>query len=158
MSSADLLPTTQSSLLLLVAALLAMWLLLRVRRHERVRRERRSPTTLEELGRVVFEVARGADIEGYRDLFLAGGEAAAVLGEEADAYLARRNLRALEESLITLGALIPEGAVLRGVEQTGPDRVALVVVPATGPRLLIEMGSVVRLGGVFRLREPAGNG
>lgn len=153
MSGADFVPHTQSTLLLLVAALLAVWLLLRVRRHERVRRERRSPRSLEELGRAVFEVARAADIEGYRDLFLAGAEAAVVMGDQAEAYLTRRNQHALEERLITLGALIPDGAAYRGIEQTGPDRAAIIVAPQTGPRLLIDMGSIVRLGTVFRLRE-----
>ena len=114
--------------------------------------------SLGDMGRVFFEVARSAASDGYRDPFLAGAEAAVVMGDQAEAYLARRNQRALEDSLVTLGALIPEAAAFRGVEQTGPDRVAMIVSAATGPRVLIDIGSGVRLVSVFRLREPPSPG
>lgn len=151
-------PDPVETQLLVVVLLLAIWLLLRVRRSEnegRRRRMRRAPTTADELAREVFAVARTADIDGYRELFLAGFEAAQLMGGEADSYLDKRSLSVLEESLVTLGALIPEGSVYGGVEQTGPDAWAMWVSPPVGERFLVGIGTVAKAGVVLRLRDPA---
>ena len=143
--------------LLLVAALLAVWLLVRVRRIEEERRRpsRRAPMSADELARCVFEVARTADIDEYRGLFLAGAEAAAVFGEGAQTYLARRTMEVLEESLVTIGALIPDGAFYVGVEPTGDGSYAMWVQPREGERFLVGIGTVAQVGSLYRLRDPA---
>jgi hypothetical protein len=117
---------------------------------------RRSPVSIEELGRAVFEAAVRADLDGYRELFLAGGEARDAFGDQAQHYLERRALPVLEEALVTLGALIPEGSRFGGAEATGSMTVAIRVLPPGAQPILVAIGSVTRVGGVFRIQEPTG--
>ncbi len=158
-SSLSLFPqagSTTHNELLLVALLMALWLLIRVRRQEAARRPppRRAPTSMGELGQVVFQTARSHDVLAWRGLFLAGGEAAAVLGPEASSYLERRHIGALTESLESLAALIPEGSRYDGVEQIGQDAYAIWVAPPAGERMLVGIGTAVRVGALWRLRDP----
>ncbi len=148
--------STTHNELLLVALLMALWLLIRVRRHEASRRPppRRAPTSMGELGQVVFQTARSHDVLAWRGLFLAGGEAAAVLGADAADYLERRSLPALTESLESLAALIPEGSRYDGVEQIGETTYAIWVSPPVGERMLVGIGTAVRVGALWRLRDP----
>lgn len=142
--------------LLLVALLLALWLLIRVRRQEKVRRPppRRAPTSPAELGQIVFQVARSRDVLAWRGLFLAGGEAAHILGDGAAEYLERRSLAALTESLESLAALLPEGSRYDGVEQVGADGWAIWVAPPAGERMLVGIGTAARVGAIWRLCQP----
>lgn len=148
--------STTHNELLLVALLMALWLLVRVRRQEQARRPppRRAPTSLNELGAIVFQTARSSDVLAFRGLFLAGGEASQVLGEGAAAYLERRSLASLQESLASIAALLPEGARYDGVEQIGPDSYAMWVAPPAGERMLVSIGTAVRVGALWRLRDP----
>ena len=117
---------------------------------------RRSPASIEELGRAVFQVAISADLEGYRELFLAGGEARSVFGEKAENYLERRALPVLEEALVTISALIPEGSRFVGAQETGPETVAIrVLPPGQMEPILVGIGIVLQVGTVYRIQEPA---
>ncbi len=105
----------QRTLLLLLALLLAFWLLTRVHTRESAPPPRRTPVTINELGRCVFEVATGHDFVGYRGLFLAGAEARTVLGDAAEVYLDRRTREFLERAMTALQALIPAGSHYEGI-------------------------------------------
>lgn len=132
-----------------------LWLF-NTREEEAAIASRRAPVSIDELGRAVFQVAIEADLDGYRELFLAGGEARELFGEEAETYLERRTLTILEDALVTIGALIPEGSHFVGAESTGPLAVSIRVLPPgrTEP-ILVGIGSVMRIGGIYRIQEPA---
>ena len=137
-------------------ALITVLLWLFNTRSERGAPPRRSPSSIEELGRAVFQVALLADLEGYRELFLAGGEARSVFGEKAENYLERRALPVLEEALATISALIPEGSRFVGAQSTGPETVAIrVLPPGQQEPILVGIGSVLQVGTVYRIQEPA---
>ncbi|MFZ5481229.1 MAG: hypothetical protein ACOZNI_31005 [Myxococcota bacterium] len=149
-----LLPDAQT-LWLSVALLLCLWLLTRVRDDPRGRRPaRRTPLSEDELGRVVFEVARAADIDQYRGLFLMGAEVPAALGKEAEAYLATRSPRALEESLVEIGASIPDDAHYVATHVMG-DKAVIEVLLRDKQARLVEIGTAVRVGKAWRLKDPA---
>lgn len=147
---------TSHNELLYLALLLAFWLLLRVQRaeQEKARPHRRAPSNMHELGQVVFQTARAQDLEAYRGLFLAGKEAHLVFGENAARYLERRDRRTLAESLSSIGALIPEGSRYDGVEEIAKDTYAIRVTPPVGDPLLVGIGTSVRVGALWRLRDP----
>jgi hypothetical protein len=137
-------------------ALITILLWLFNTRAERGGPPRRSPSSIEELGRAVFQVAISADLDGYRELFLAGGEARTIFGENAASYLERRALPVLEEALVTISALIPEGSRFIGAQSTGPETVAIrVIPPGQHEPILVGIGSVLRVGNVYRIQEPA---
>ncbi len=144
---------------LLVALMLAFLLLSRVHRREsgsgvRPPPPRRNPVTYEELARTVYQLAISCDLNGYRGLFLAGGEAAAVFGEQVgEAYLSNRNLEVLEESLVTIGAYLADNPRYHGVKLEADDRLIMQVRRADDQLLEIELGTVVRVGAVVRLAE-----
>ncbi len=148
---------------LAIVALLLLWLLTRMQRAEaqraadqRARHQRRSPTTPEELGRAVFEVARNRDLRAWRSLFLNGPEAAELMGPEA----AEDWLEAREAQL--------QPALERLAAEVGPDdhyaetrlmenRSCFLVVRRTdGSSAFVPVGQVARVGAVYRLVQPAG--
>ncbi len=145
--------------LLLVALMLTFLLLSRV--HGRSAREdlrppppRHNPVTYDELARTVFQVAVSCDLEGYRGLFLAGGEAASVFGEQVgEAYLSGRTLEVLEESLVTIGAHLSGNPSFHGVRLDADDRLFMQVRLPGDQLVEIDLGSVVRVGAVVRLAE-----
>ena len=145
--------------LLLVVVLLLLALLGRVhgREHSAAQRPtpRRSPVSYDELGRTVFEMAVNCDLDGYRGLFLVGGEARQIMGAGAGEYLNSRGLDVLEESLITIGAHIPDGSVYHGVSIAGTDRLAIQVKSPAAEVITVGIGTVAKVGAVVRLREPA---
>ncbi len=137
-------------------ALITILLWLFNARSERSPDERRAPSSIDELGRAVFHVAVAADLDGYRELFLAGGEARTIFGENAEGYLERRALPVLEEALVTISAMIPEGSRFVGAQSTGPETVAIrVLPPGQQEPILVGIGSVLRVGNVYRIQEPA---
>lgn len=150
------------TLLLSLVALLLLWLLARgpsakEAKGQQRRRMRRSPMTHEELGRAVFEVARGADFRGYRDLYLNGPEAGRLLGpDRASAYLRQRSDEVLEDALAELAALIPEGAIFDGVKPVKGGMLGLRARSPglKGPVAVIAVGTVTESGGVQRLVYP----
>jgi hypothetical protein len=148
------LPDAQT-LWLLVALLLCFWLFTRVRVEKARRPERRTPLSEDELGRVVFAVARAGDLEGYRGLFLLGSEVPAALGKGADAYLASRSPRALEVGLGEIRARIPEGARFVAARVTGEDAAIEIGLP-DGTRRVVPIGTAVRVGRAWRLKDPEG--
>lgn len=146
---------TSHNELLYVALLLALWLLLRVQRaeKEKTRPQRRAPANMHELGLVVFQTARAQDIEAFRGLFLAGKEAQLVFGDQASRYLEKRDRRTLAESLASISALIPDGSRYDGVEEIAKDTYAIRITPPVGDPLLVGIGTSVRVGALWRLRD-----
>jgi hypothetical protein len=144
---------------LLIALMLAFLLLSRVHRRGtdasvRPPPPRRNPITYEELARTVYQLAVSCDLEGYRGLFLAGGEAATVFGAEvADSYLSARTVEVLEESLVTIGAHLADNPRFHGVRLDTDDHLFLQVRRANDDLVEIELGTVVRVGAVVRLVE-----
>lgn len=147
---------TSHNELLYLALLLALWLLLRVQRaeKEKARPQRRAPANMHELGLVVFQTARAQDLDAFRGLFLAGKEAHLVFGEDASRYLEKRDRRTLAESLASIGAFIPDGSRYDGVEEIAKDTYAIRVTPPVGDPLLVGIGTTVRVGALWRLRDP----
>lgn len=145
--------------LLLVALMLAFLLLSRVHRRTlsgslRPPPPRRNPVTYEELARTVYQLAISCDLEAYRGLYLAGGEAAAVFGEQVgEAYLNSRTLEVLEESLVTIGAHLADNPRFHGVRLEADDRLFMQVRRPDDQLVEIDLGSVVRIGAVVRLAE-----
>lgn len=141
-------------LLLYVVLLLALWLWLRVDFRQRAPAlRRRMPMTPDELGHVLFEVARGGDLHAYRGLFIAGPEVRKVLAADAPAYLERRTDRVVAQSLVDIGARIPTGARYAGFEVGTDGNAMLRVHPAAGDEYGIPVGTVVKVGPVLRLRD-----
>lgn len=149
---------TNRRLLLGVVALLLLWLLARspsARGEEAPRRRRRTPLSHEELGRAVFQVARAADFQGYRDLFINGPEAGRLLGvERAKAYLRQRSDDVLEDALAELAALLPPGAVYHAVKPVQGGMLGLETKGPTGTLAVIPVGTVTEVGGAQRLVYP----
>ncbi|MCB9764218.1 MAG: hypothetical protein H6739_30885 [Alphaproteobacteria bacterium] len=147
-------------LLLIVIVLLLMFLLSRSvnRRDPRAgqRRRRRAPVSHDELGRLVFQAARDADLRTYRSLFLNGSEAAALMGrEQAQLYLSSRDAAALEDALAELAARIPAGAVFSAVRAIDGGLMGLNVRSPNGDVVTIPVGTVTDVGGVQRIHLPA---
>jgi len=144
--------------MLLVALLLCFLLLSRVHgrtsRVRRVQRTRHSPITADELARTVFSTAVGCDLEGYRGLFLTGGEVAAVFGDQGADYLAALRPEILEESLATTGAYLSQGGRYRGVRRDAGDRLFMKVARGGGGEFEIDLGTVAQVGAILRLVEP----
>jgi hypothetical protein len=143
---------------LLIALMMAFLLLSRVHRRTAATRsrppERRAPLSYEELARTVYQMAVNADLEGYRGLYLAGGEAAAVFGDVAEQYLSSRTVEILEESLCTIAAHLADAPRFHGVRLDTEDHLFMQVRRAEGELQEIDLGSVVRVGAVVRLAEP----
>jgi len=113
-----------------------------------------------ELARAVFEATNSRNISGYRALFLTGGEAARVLGrEKAEAYLASRTQKVLQDALAATAAAIPQGAIFAGADDLGGDSYAMRLTARADageePRTLsIPIGRAVKVGAVLRLVAP----
>ena len=146
-------PTT---LWLLVALLLALWLLTRVRSQAEPPPPRKAPVTLDELGRSVFAAVRNTDFSAYRELFLAGSETRAVLGAGADAYLDRRTRERLAEALAALRSCLPEGCHYRGFLIDEGGQAFLEAQMADGAVRPVLVGSVIQVGVIWRLVDPPG--
>lgn len=147
-------PTT---LWLLLALLLCFWLLTRVRQQEQAS-ARRTPLTLDELGRTIFGVGRSGDFAGYRELYLAGGEAQAVFGDQAGPYLDRRTRPVLATALERLGSALRPGCHFHSL-LLGEDGQAYLEVREPGGTVVpIPVGSAVQVGPAWRLVDPPAQG
>lgn len=147
---------SQQTLLWLVVVLLLLWLL--TRREAAARgHARRKPMTEEELGRVVFEVARASDLEAFRHLYVSGGEARELLGDAATAYLDKRGKRWLEEEFLEICVRVAAPARYEGarVAENGAT-VLLVRSPAAGA-FELPIGRALRVGPIWRIVEPVGD-
>ncbi|MFH1466374.1 MAG: hypothetical protein ABIO70_18465 [Pseudomonadota bacterium] len=143
---------------LLIALLLAFLLLARVSGrssgpHTRPP-PRHSPVSYDELARTVFSLAVGCDLEGYRGLYLAGGEVHEILGERGSDYLSARSLEVLEDALATIGAHLSRGARYNGVRLDDDDRLFMSVTCPGQQQIEIDLGTVAHLGAVVRLVFP----
>jgi hypothetical protein len=143
---------------LLVALLLTFLLLARVSgraaREHRGARPRHCPVSYDELARTVFSLAVGCDLEGYRGLYLAGGEVYEILGEQGSDYLSVRTLEVLEDILATIGASLVRGARYRGVRLDDDDRLFMSVMCPGQRQIEIDLGTVAHVGAVVRLVFP----
>jgi len=148
----------QQTLWLLLVLMLLVWLLTRERRHRVQHHERRKPMSEDELGRVVFELARATDLESFRHLYLSGGEARQVLGERASAYMeARLAARWLEEELVEIAARLADRPSYLAT-RVAPDGMAWMRVRAAGGgEAEIPIGRVVRVGLIWRIQEAVGD-
>lgn len=150
------LPDT-STLWLLLALLLCFWLLTRVRQQDAAS-ARRTPLTLDELGRCIFGVGRSGDLAGYRELYLAGGEAQAVFGERAGEYLDRRTRPVLTSALERLGSALRPGCHFHSL-LLGEDGQAYLEVREPGGAVVpVPVGSAVQVGAAWRLVDPPAAG
>jgi hypothetical protein len=144
----------RQTLWLLLVMLLLLWLLTRTHQVETRRPERRKPLTADELGRVIFEVARSADLEAFRHLYLSGGEAREVMGEAAQAYLGRREHRWLEDEIVEIGARLGEDGAYAAA-RIGPESMVFVRVRTMdGQERECPAGHAVQVGQIWRLRDP----
>ncbi len=145
-------------LLLAVLVLLLLWLLSRRSSTqtltEQRRAARRAPVSPQELARAVFEVARDGNIEGYRGLFLNGGEASRVMGRDAaEQYLSQRSPKHLEDALINMAVQVPPNAVFVGVEEVGEGSFAMKLTVDARTTALVPIGRAVQVGAIYRLAE-----
>lgn len=140
--------------LLLLLLLLLMWLWLLVRRRPEVeRRVRPRPLTDDELGRVAFRALRSQDPSLWRDLFVGGASARALLGEESAAaeFLEIRPPEVLDEVLQALAEQVPVGAIYGGIDVDDRGRRALLVTLEGTAAAPIPLGYVAKVGAVLRL-------
>ena len=147
----------RNTALLLVVLLLVLWLWLLVRRREEEGQNiptRPTPMSADELGRIVFMAARSQDLTRYRGLFLNGAEAKQILDSHAAAYLEQRSFEVLKESLATLAAQLPTGCTYDGLAEQRGRMMTIQVKTREGPQP-IKVGTVARVGPVWRLLEPA---
>lgn len=147
------LPESQT-LWLLLAVVLLFWLLTRQQQRRTSRPTRRNPITPDELGRVVFEIARARDLDGFRGLFVVGHEVREALGEGAEGYLARRTREGLAASLSTLGTRIPADSWY-GSTRVQDGQATMEVRRKDGGVHVVPLGTVVRVGRVWRLLQAA---
>lgn len=147
-----LLPSNQT-LLLLVLVLLLFWLLLRVQEPE-AQRVQRTPLSPGELARMTFDAARAADVRAWRELFLRGEAARAVLGEDAASWLAACTLEALTPDFQTLHRALRPGVLFAGGRADADGRCFLTVRTAAGATQEHAIGRFVKVGTALRLLEP----
>jgi hypothetical protein len=147
-----ILPSTQT-LLLLVLVLLLLWLLLRAQEPQG-KRARRTPLTPTELARMTFDAARANDAAAWRELFLRGGEAAAVLGAAAEAWLAACSSEALEPEFVRLCLALQPAARFMGGRADAEGRCYLTVTLVDGTEREVLVGRFVKAGSALRFVEP----
>lgn len=147
-----LLPSNQT-LLLLVLVLLLLWLLLRVQEPE-AQRVARTPLSPSELARMTFDAARAGDARAWRELFLRGEAAGAVLGEAAQPWRAACTVARLTTDLQVLQRVLGAGVTFAGGRADNTDRCFLIVRTATGATEEHPIGRFVKVGSALRLVEP----
>ena len=141
---------------LLVVLLLLGWLWLLVRRREEEERHARRPTPLSvhELGHCLFLALQSRDPRRYRELFLTGGEARQLLGDDAPAYLEARTGPRVIEAFEELARRVPRGSVYNGMKDLGDDRWALHYARPDGSGGEVPVGTLVQVGTAWRIFAP----
>lgn len=148
---------SQQTLLWFVVVLLLLWLLTRRRERAAIGRQRRMPLTEAELGRVVFEVARSADLEAFRHLYVSGGEARDLLGDAASAYLDGRGKRWLEDEFLEISVRVAPPVQYEGVH-VGEDGVTVLRVRSLAAGAYeLPVGRALQVGRIWRLVHPVGD-
>jgi len=150
-------PADYRNELLGVAALLGLLLLAKVNRRAKstgLRRERRTPLSLSELGSSVYEAARSADINLFRDLFLTGGEAANLVGmQRADTWLQSRNPDALIDLLAGIAVRCQPGTSYVDARLDG--EMLFIQTRDNSGLTEVAVASVTHVGTAWRLFELA---
>ncbi|MSQ01750.1 MAG: hypothetical protein EXR71_07635 [Myxococcales bacterium] len=150
-------PPSQETLLLFVAVLLALWLLTRSEQRRAAVPHRRKPMTEDELGRVLYEIGRAEDLEAFRHLYLSGADAQRVLGWQAKAYLKDRHKTWLAEEFLEISVRIGPLSHYEAL-RVDPRGHAFLRVRTDGVGSYeIPVGSVLRVGRIWRLRDPVGD-
>ena len=139
---------------LLLVLLLLLWLLLIVRRRDdsaQARPRRPEPVSLQELGRLAFQAARSRDERLWRDLFINGAEARALMGDHAEGFLEARSPTTLRQDLDAIADQIPRDGVFGGIQTDDTGLHAVTVQSeSVGPRP-VGIGRSVQLGVTWRL-------
>jgi len=149
-------PSEQTQLLLVVVLLL-LWLLTRTRQRRIAAPRRRLPLTHDELGRVIFEIARANDLDAFRHLYLTGPQARQVLGARATDYLRAREKRWLEEEFLEISVRVQGVCRYQGVRVGEAGDVWLRVVKEGVGTFELPVGSAVQVDRIWRLRDPVGD-
>lgn len=148
---------SQQTLLWFVVVLLLLWLLTRRRERAVTGHQRRKPMTEAELGRVIFEVARSADLEPFRHLYLSGVEARELMGAGAAAYLDQRGKRWLEEEFLEISVRVAPPAQYEGIRVAEDGATVLLVRSPAAGAYELPVGRAARVGRIWRIVEPVGD-
>jgi hypothetical protein len=141
-------------------ALLTLWLITRIYGQTSAKNARKppprpSPISAEELGRIVFGIGRGKDVDAYRALYLNGAEAMQILGaDQAERYLSGRSQAALEMACAQLAGQLPSGSSYIKTELSPLHQCILHVANPDGTGRTVEVGTVAEVGAVLRLVTP----
>ena len=139
---------------LMLVLLLLLWLFTLIRRRDEPegRRPRRpEPVTLDELGRLAFQAARGRDDRLWRGLFINGAEARTLLGDRAQAFVEFRTPEVLRSVMNSISDQIPLDSVFVGVETDEDGNHALHIRSPTQGERRVGIGNSVRIGVAWRL-------
>ncbi len=149
-------PSEQTQLLLVVVLLL-LWLLTRTRQRRIAAPRRRLPLTHDELGRIIFEIARANDLDAFRHLYLTGQEARQLLGTRATEYLRLREKRWLEEEFLEIGVRVQGVCRYEGVRVGAAGDAWLRVAKEGVGSFELPVGTAVQVERIWRLRDPVGD-
>ncbi len=142
-----------------LVALLVLWLVTRLMAPKPVVEQphhRAMAMNHEELGRLVFQVARSRDFFGFRDLFLNAHEASQLLGmQEADSYLQLRSDESLRDALGLLADACHPGTIFGGVVPVDGGLLGIRVNEPNGQHFVLAVGSVTELESGCRLHLAA---
>ncbi|MCK6529526.1 hypothetical protein L6R50_18890 [Myxococcota bacterium] len=146
-----------------VAALLVLWLLTRTSQRRAAipahGPAHRGAVTPDEVGRAVFAAARSDDFDAYRAQYLGGAEATRVLGRErAEAYLDGRPPERIRLAFARLGHAIDPETVYDCVESDAGGLWSLRLKRQGDVRLTVPLGTLHRVGGLWRLLDPPDGG
>jgi hypothetical protein len=143
--------------------LLVLWLITRIYGQSAAKKGERkaprpSPVSDEELGRIVFRVGRGQDVDAYRALFLNGAEAMQILGaDQAERYLSGRSLDLLETACEALATQLPSGSSYIKTEINPMHQCIIHAANPDGSGRTVLIGTVAQVGAVIRLVTPIVN-
>jgi len=141
---------------LLLALMLALMLLLRVHRRETAARRpvaRPSPRTVDELGRFLVRAVQNDDLQAFRALYASLPELEQTrhpdIAAFADLYTGER----IRKGFSSMAKRIPPGSSLESAFRVGRDALALKLHLTNGERSNVIVGTVLEVGGVFRLLQ-----
>lgn len=146
-----------------VTALLVLWLLTRTRQRRAASPAHgpahRGAVTPDEVGRAVFAAARSDDFDAYRAQYLGGAEATRVLGRErAEAYLDGRPPERIRLAFTRLGQAVDPDTVYDCVQSDAGGLWSLRLKRRGDVHLTVPLGTLHRVGGLWRLLDPPDGG
>ena len=104
-----------------------------------------------ELGQYLFPVLRNLNLNDFRALHLTGAEAAEVLDEDVQEYLAQRTRAALQEKMETIHAQLPRGGIYVDLALSNEMSCTLFVRSQTSTEIAIPLGQAAYVGSILRL-------